>query len=258
MPESYREHFKPVPVTGPSASPLKFRLRCLLDLQLATIVQFLRPALASFPRGRILDVGAGQSPWREWLPQGTAYAGLDVANADDFGMTQKADITFYDGRTIPFPDATFDGAICIEVLEHTEDPERVLWEIARVLRPGAPLLLSVPWSARRHHVPFDFHRFTRERLQAMLAGQGFVGVDVRERGDDVAVIANKLLVLAVRIAKSCSLRNFIAAAPLATLFGLFAVLMLVAAHVSLWLGLGSPEDPLGYFCTARRGPHAAT
>ncbi|MDB5894054.1 MAG: hypothetical protein JWQ88_1585 [Rhodoferax sp.] len=244
------EGFKPVPVTVPGASPWRFALRCAVDLQLATIVKALRPALAKLPPGTVLDVGAGQAPWRGWLPAHCRYMGLDVANAGDFGMTGGQDITYYDGQTIPFPSQAFDAALCVEVLEHARDPDALMAEIARVLKAGAPLLLTVPWSARRHHIPFDFHRFTRERLQLMLATHGFTDITVEERGDDIAVIANKLVVLAIRLLKAVAPRNFLVTLPFGLLFGAFAGLMLAIAHVSLAFKLGGREDPLGYFCTA--------
>jgi putative flippase GtrA/SAM-dependent methyltransferase len=246
------EAFKPVSVRAPGASRWRFALRCVVDLQLTTIVKPLRPALAQFPPGKVLDVGAGQAPWRGWLPAHCRYVGLDVDHAGDFGMSRGEDITYYDGKIIPFPPQCFDSALCVEVLEHTEKPDRLIAEIARVLKPGAPLLLTVPWSARRHHIPFDFHRFTRERLEAMLSAHGFTDVVVDERGDDIAVIANKLLVLTIRVLKSVSLKNFPVTLPFALLSGVLASVMLGIAHVSLVAQLGGREDPLGYFCSARK------
>jgi 2-polyprenyl-3-methyl-5-hydroxy-6-metoxy-1,4-benzoquinol methylase len=158
------ESFKPISVKPPSSNPTLFWLRCQVDLQLGSIAKPLRPAMAAL-RGDVLDVGAGESPWREWLPQGTAYHGVDVANADDYGMRKQHDVIYYDGKTLPFQAARFDGAICIEVLEHVEGPEAFMAELARVLKPRSTLLLTVPWSTRRHHIPHDYHRFTRERLQ---------------------------------------------------------------------------------------------
>lgn len=240
-------------MTTPAASPLKFKLRCLVDLQLATIARFLKPAMAELPPGTILDVGAGRARWRGWLPPGSRYQGVDIASAGDSGSSARQDIVFYDGTTIPFADGSFEGAICIEVLEHAEHPERLLRETARVLKPGATLLLTVPWSARRHHIPHDYHRFTREQLQAMLGAAGFIDIDIKERGDDIAAIANKLVVVTIRLFTSISLRNFIATVPLTVVFGGVGVLMLLAAYVSPALAFGAPEDPLGYACRTRKG-----
>ena len=60
------ESFQPIAIRAPSDSPAMFAVRCAVDLQLLTIFQFLRTELAAC-RGRVLDVGAGESPWRELL-----------------------------------------------------------------------------------------------------------------------------------------------------------------------------------------------
>lgn len=203
--------------------------------------------------GDVLDVGAGESPWREWLPEGCRYRGIDIDNAGDYGMRDaRSDIVYYDGRTMPFPDASFDGALCVEVLEHAQDPEALLGEIARVLKPGAVLLLTVPFSARRHHIPHDFHRFTRERLDILFASHGFTGPDIIERGNDIGVIASKLLVLTVRLLRPRKLWHAGWSVPMAILLAPLLAAMLLAAHVSDALGMGSLEDPLGYFVRAVR------
>jgi SAM-dependent methyltransferase len=248
------EAFQPIPVAPPSANPAAFALRCLVDLQLGTIVEHLRPAMAALPPGAILDVGAGQSPWREWLPAHCRYVGLDVAHAGDFGMAGSGDVVTYDGGVMPFADASFDGALCIEVLEHAAEPEALLAEIARVLKDGAPLLMTTPWSARRHHIPHDYHRFTRERLAILLQAGGFEHVEVRERGDDVGTAANKMIVLTLGALSRTRGLNALATLPLAAVFAIGAAVMLAAAHLPRGLHLGSDADPLGYFCRATRAP----
>ena len=252
-----RESFQPISVKSPAEHPLRFRLRCLVDLQLATIAARLRPALAGL-RGDVLDVGAGESPWRGWLPAGTRYRGIDVGHADEFGMRADAgDVVYYDGMLMPFDDAGFDAALCIEVLEHAADPRLLLAEIARVLKPGATLLLTVPWSARRHHIPHDYHRFTRERLAQLFAEAGFVDVRIDERGSDIGAIANKLVVLTLRLLRPARLRELPWSLPLGLASSLPAAAFVFAAHCAEALGRGAKEDPLGYFVQARRAPAAA-
>jgi len=82
----------------------------LVDLQLGTVLKNLRPTLAQ-ATGGVLDVGAGQSPWRAWLPVTTSYQGIDVGHCNEFGIdTARPDIIYYDGKLMPFDDATYDFA----------------------------------------------------------------------------------------------------------------------------------------------------
>jgi SAM-dependent methyltransferase len=49
-----------------------------------------------------------------------------------------------DGLRLPFADATFDRVICSEVLEHLHDDRAAMAELARVLRPGGTMAVTVP------------------------------------------------------------------------------------------------------------------
>lgn len=241
------EEVKPIPVRradGP-AGRLAFALRTMVDLQLLTCLRCLAPRLAAM-RGSVLDVGCGEQPFRFLLPREARYTGIDVPAAGDFGMRAHPDVIPFDGRRIPFRDASFDHVVCTEVLEHAEDPVALIAEMLRVLRPGGTIALTVPFAARVHHAPHDHHRFTRFRLERMFTG--FAEVRVEERGDDLAVIANKLIVLCLRLANP--------ARPLGWPLLLPAVpatlVALGLAHLSLAFGWGSRADPLGYFVSARK------
>jgi len=238
------EAFQPIAVRPPTDNRPLFALRCALDLQLLTIVRFLRPVIGAW-RGRVLDVGAGEAPWCDLMPH-AEYFGVDVQSAGEFGMTRNPRITYYDGRMLPFPDAHFDHVLMVEVLEHVPDPAALLLELKRVLRSGGSLLMTVPWSARLHHLPHDYTRFTRYRLRDMLAQAGFSDVAVEERGNDVAVIANKLLVLTMRLVRPARMLDAVWSWPLAALTVPLVAAFIVAAHTALWLGTGSRDDPLGY------------
>lgn len=238
------EGFKPIAIRAPSDNRLLFALRCALDLQLLTTVRFLAPNLRAC-HGRVLDVGAGQAPWRELLSQ-AEYVGLDVESADSFGMRRQPDVVYYDGCAMPFDSASFDHVMCSEVLEHVPDSAAFMTEVARVLRPGGSLILTVPWSARLHHVPNDYVRFTRYGLERLLRAAGFSQMHVQERGNDVTAVANKMIVMCMRLLRPRHLIDALWCWPLLLVAAPVALGLLLAAHVSLVLRLGSPEDPLGY------------
>lgn len=101
-------------------------------------------ALAGEPRGRIIDVPAGQGA----LAQMLAAEGFDVSCCDLF-----PEIFALDGLPIkrgnldeklPYDDGSFEHAVCVEGLEHIENPANAIRELARVLQPGGSLIVSVP------------------------------------------------------------------------------------------------------------------
>ena len=244
------ELFQPVPVRQGSSLPstIALRLRRIADLQLETIWTFLNPRL-SVLHGSLLDVGCGEMPFRNCLPADVAYTGIDVPQAAAFAMRGSDAVIPFDGRSIPFPDASFDTVLCTEVLEHAASPRQLVGEIERVLKPGGTLIATVPFSARVHYAPYDFHRFTKFALAEMFAC--FDNVRIEERGNDLAVIANKLIVLALRMLRPT--KWSILQWPLLVLLLPVALVFLLTAHLALALGLGSKDDPLGYSIVASKG-----
>lgn len=257
MPTTATEGFQPRAHHAPT-TPLRrllFRLRLLGDLQTNTIHRDLRRELAGFS-GKLLDVGCGNSPFRHLLdPATTQYQGVDVAAAEDFGY-RNPDTVYYDGHVLPFSDASFDAVLCTEVLEHIPDPAETLREIHRVLKPGGKLLLTIPWSARFHYQPFDYHRYTPSMLQQLFAAYG--SPVVTPRGTDFTTIASKIVVAYAR--------NLVRLKPAAAADWLLWPVRLVAAvvtapllalalllgHCGILFGLGSNDDPLGYTVVARK------
>lgn len=65
--------------------------------------------------------------------------------ADPTARAVRADLL-----ALPFPDASFDAVMASEVLEHIPDDERALAEVARVVRPGGRVAVTVPrwWPER--------------------------------------------------------------------------------------------------------------
>jgi SAM-dependent methyltransferase len=165
----------------------------------------------------------------------------------------RSDLIYYDGGKMPLDSDSFDGAICIEVLEHAKNPDFLISEIARVLKTNSLLVLTVPWSARRHHVPNDFHRFSRERLFHLLYEHGFINIIIEERGNDIGAIASKFIVILARLVLPKNKASLFWTFPMFLTVTPIAILMIFAYYISEILGLGSKDDPLGYFVYAYRG-----
>lgn len=80
---------------------------------------------------RVLDVGCGSGDLAALVMQmrpDVAIEGIDVLVRPGTAIP----VHEYDGEHIPFPDNSFDAAIVIDVLHHTDDPHLVLAEISRV------------------------------------------------------------------------------------------------------------------------------
>ena len=96
--------------------------------------------------GKVLDVGCGVGQVLKRLQAAGCQAhGVDVSRPNIERALQVSPLCqLYDGRELPYPDATFDGAGALNVLEHVENPELFIRELARVVRPGGRVVLSSP------------------------------------------------------------------------------------------------------------------
>src|SRR5947208_5328133 len=93
--------------------------------------------VAHFPAGeRVLEIGAGTGQQAIALRErGFQVEAIEVPDSN-YNQHQVFPITAYDGRHIPFPDASFDVVFSSNVLEHVRDLPALEAEIKRVLRPG--------------------------------------------------------------------------------------------------------------------------
>lgn len=98
----------------------------------------------------VLDLGcAGGFMAEAMAGRGAKVTGIDPAaeaiaaaraHARTSGLRIGYDVGV--GEAIPYPDASFDAVVCVDVLEHVADLPRVLAQVARVLRPGGMFLFD--------------------------------------------------------------------------------------------------------------------
>ncbi len=165
----------------------------------------------------------------------------------------SADTLYFSGPTWPVAAESIDLVLCTEVLEHVFDPEQLLAEAYRCLRPGGRLFLSVPFSMRWHFIPHDYWRYTPSSLRLLLQAAGFESVEIYGRGNEVTVACYKVMALMlpflypqVQSQVAVFVRRCV---------GLFLVpfFCLLAAIANLTLRYGrAGDDCLGYTAVATR------
>src|SRR3989344_8363746 len=127
--------------------------------------RWVKKNLLALPRGlRILDVGAGEAPYKKWC-DGQTYCAQDFSKYDGSGdgvglhtgTWDRSNIDIVsDIVAIPEPDASFDVIICTEVLEHVPDPVAALHECRRLLKVGGVIIITAPFHSMTHFAPYHF------------------------------------------------------------------------------------------------------
>jgi 2-polyprenyl-3-methyl-5-hydroxy-6-metoxy-1,4-benzoquinol methylase len=149
-------------------------------------------AVANSGPGSVLDVGCGRGVLlqefrrRGWKVQGTE---LSEEAASYARQTLKIPVQIGSLETLHFPTNHFDAVILWHVLEHVHNPQALLAEINRILKPDGVLLISVPnfgsFEARiskdkwfHLDVPRHITHFSETTVEEALNGNGF---DVRHK-----------------------------------------------------------------------------
>ncbi len=120
------------------------------------------PWIASLlpPEQRVLDLGCGGGFLANYLAaRGHRVVGIDTT-PENLVVARRhgtAEYQVADACALPFPDASFDVVCAMDLLEHVEDPAKLIGEASRVLAPGGL---------------FVFHTFNRTQLANLIAIKG--------------------------------------------------------------------------------------
>lgn len=154
---------------GPKLTSTGYLSQRAIQRRLADLIRDASPS----PRETVLDLGCGNRPYQWMIPE-VRWVGInpvtDGAEPDLLG----------DALALPFKDASLDGVLATQVLEHVRRPWVALEEISRCLRPGGWCILTVPMSWRLHEEPWDFWRFTRYGLRGIAEDAGLEVVRIDE------------------------------------------------------------------------------
>lgn len=148
-----------------------FLLRVLNPFEVR-IAEMLSEFVAQLQKNsRVLDAGAGQCRFATFFAR-HRYVAIDNAVGDVHWDYSRLDL-LGDLEELPLASSAFDAVISIVVLEHSRDPQRVLFETFRILRPGGKIFIVVPNQWEVHQAPHDYFRFTRYGLEHLLLKNGF-------------------------------------------------------------------------------------
>jgi len=96
--------------------------------------------------GTLIDVGCGTGQLFPMVRSScTRYIGVDVVRYEGFPAEAEFISANLDSRPVTeLPDESADVVVCIETIEHLENPRALIRELARLARPGALLLVTTP------------------------------------------------------------------------------------------------------------------
>ena len=138
-------------------------------------------------KGKLLDFGCGEKPYQSLFTNVDEYIGLDYDGEGHDHQNEAVDV-YYDGKTIPFENESFDSVFTSEVFEHVFGLQEILPEINRVMKPGSQILLTCPFAWEEHEMPYDFARYTTPALQFLYEKNGFQVIDNFKTGNYIEVI----------------------------------------------------------------------
>jgi len=254
MVEAKEEKWRPPLFLSPDNrwSGVVARLRRFFDLQAGSIWNDLA-CLLPHAAGAVLDVGCGAQPYRGLFSSAAHYRGIDADTAKSHFGYEVPDTVYYEGDIWPVADASVDFILCTETLEHILEPNQFLREARRCLRPGGSILLTIPFAARWHYIPYDYWRITPSGLQHLLCGCGFMETRVYARGNAGTVACYKMMAVILPLLMPAS------STPIARwtrrLLGTPLIpFVIILAAVGNWTlhGRGG-DDCLGYTVLSTRG-----
>ena len=130
----------------------------------------------------ILDVGSTNSPYLSLFKgKHRCYLTIDIETPKvKPGIVAEA-------QYLPIASSSVDVCLCTQVLEHVENPNKVLSELARVLKEGGTLLLSTHGVFHYHPYPHDYWRWTPEGLDKIIR-QYFADVTIKPNGGTMLLL----------------------------------------------------------------------
>jgi SAM-dependent methyltransferase len=109
-------------------------------------------------RGITLDIGSKRAPYSDICDE---LITLDMRHFEGVDVLGNA-------HNLPFKENSFDNIIMTSLLEHVQEPQKVVDEAYRIIKPNGLIVVYVPFMYPIHRDPHDYWRFTDEGLKFLL------------------------------------------------------------------------------------------
>jgi len=163
---------------------------------------WLEKVLSEIPEGStILDAGAGDGNKSKFCTH-LNYMSQDIAQYTGFEETgglhtgevdySQLDIVS-DIIDIPLEDESLDAVLCVEVIEHVEDPLLVFKELSRLLKKGGKFILTAPFNSMTHYAPYHYSTgFSKYYYEKNLPKFGFEILEISANGNYYEYLAQEV------------------------------------------------------------------
>jgi SAM-dependent methyltransferase len=198
--------------------------------------------------GTVLDVGCGLKPY-QWMLGENADRWFGIDFRETPSGRSAADV-FGSALQLPFASAMFDVVLSTQVLEHVPDPEALLKEAQRVLKPGGHLVLTAPQTNPLHEEPHDYYRYTCHAIRYLSDRAGLEVLEVRPLGGAIATIGQMVVWHLSWVRRAPALGPLLSKATNAA----FAWTVLRLDRLSKRYGGGAMKDTLNWLLIARKQP----
>lgn len=130
-------------------------------------------------KGTCIDLACGDNPsyYKYW--------GIDNAKIikTDYDQSKNPDKVVDLNGSFPFEDNSADNIFLFNAIYIIKEPDRLIGEINRVLKPGGKLFLNSPFIFNEAREPDDFRRFTSQGLEKLLKENGFSNFEIIPYGE---------------------------------------------------------------------------
>ena len=149
--------------------------------------------VAARPGTRLLNIYASwdlsherEELYREKFFNACAYEAIDFR--EDRFIDEKN--PGKDTHEIQFPSGHFDIVVTTKyIMEHVSEPQKVVDEFSRVLKPGGEAFIVAPHIRRQHQKPWDFYRYTEFALERLFRKAGFREITITPTNGFMATAA---------------------------------------------------------------------